>query len=385
MTTAIEPQEVAVDLDVPIHLTAFDMIRDGTIDVVRTGHFTDAHGREVDITQAHLEGMVLNFAARTAGQDIPIDIDHEFAQAAGWLTDLSIRGNTLVAVPEWNALGKQLVGDKVYRYISATIHLSKSLLLSASLVNFPAVKGMRPVALSEGQAAKPIFYITPQEEFTMSDNSTAQVAENAAPATPAAVATPAAETAAQTPQTVQLEGNLNLDLGALAGMVPASVVEQFTAALRAQTEQQLAQLRATLEQERATLEQQRTAIIGETIAQLREEQEITAFSLRVTSTGHHAFNCKPDEVKTFLFSLPKANRQAAQAFLSSIFENGTVDFSEVGTAAPRNGGVQRLDKHTEAELKRFLSNGGTVAEFFNINEDILGPASGYDLTAYAGK
>ena len=82
MTTESNP----VAVDGIIHLTAFDQITDGTIDVIRTGHFTDSRGREVDITQEDLDAMVLNFHARSAGQDIPIDIDHEFAQAAGWPT-----------------------------------------------------------------------------------------------------------------------------------------------------------------------------------------------------------------------------------------------------------------------------------------------------------
>lgn len=384
MTTESNP----VAVDGIIHLTAFDQITDGTIDVIRTGHFTDSRGREVDITQEDLDAMVLNFHARSAGQDIPIDIDHEFAQAAGWLTDLTVRGSTLVAAPEWNTLGKELVGNKVYRYISATINLGQRLLMSASLVNFPAVKGMRPVALSDGQAASIDTFIF-QEDKTMKTANTAPAAETAAPAnvtnaeTTAAETTTAAATTEQQP--VQLEANLNLDLAQLANLMPANIVAEFANALRAQTEQQLTALRATLEQERAALEQQRAAIINDTITQLREEQEIATFATRVTSTGRFALPHKPDEVKVLLSSLPKANRKAVQDFLDAITQQGTVDFSEVGTQAPRNGGVQQLDKYVKAELDSFIADGGTIEAFFKVNADILGPASNYDLTAYAAK
>jgi phage I-like protein len=80
---------------------------------------------------------------------VPIDILHRREEAAGWVRSVYQQDGKLFAVPEWNNLGKQLVGDKMYRYLSATIDLARNVLRSISLVNFPAVKGLRPVELAE--------------------------------------------------------------------------------------------------------------------------------------------------------------------------------------------------------------------------------------------
>ena len=121
-----------------------------SVEIIRTGDFIDRNGQEVEITAADLDALVANFQAGEAGQDVPIDIDHERASAAGWLKTLFREGDRLLGTIEWNDLGKQLVGDKIYKYLSALISLPDNIIKAVSLVNFPAVKGLKPIELSEG-------------------------------------------------------------------------------------------------------------------------------------------------------------------------------------------------------------------------------------------
>lgn len=130
----------------------FTELAEGTqpVEVLRVGTFRERNGRIVEITDADLDAFVANFDAGTAGQDVPVDVLHERAEAAGWVKRLFRDGQKLLAEIDWNEMGKQLVGDKVYRYLSATIDQGQKLIKSISLVNFPAVKGLQPVELGEG-------------------------------------------------------------------------------------------------------------------------------------------------------------------------------------------------------------------------------------------
>lgn len=120
------------------------------VEFLRVGQFRDMHGQSIKVTPNYMAELVANFEAGAAGQDVPIDIDHEKGEAAGWVKKIWQEGEKLLAQIKWNARGIQLVGEKVYRYLSATIAVDKPVLRSISLVNFPAVKGLSPVELSEG-------------------------------------------------------------------------------------------------------------------------------------------------------------------------------------------------------------------------------------------
>jgi phage I-like protein len=120
------------------------------VEVLRIGDFVDRNGKDVHVEAGDLDAFVANFHAGTAGQDVPVDVLHERAEAAGWVRKLWRDEDRLLASVDWNELGKKLVGDRIYRYLSATIDLARRMIKSISLVNFPAVKGLQPVELSEG-------------------------------------------------------------------------------------------------------------------------------------------------------------------------------------------------------------------------------------------
>lgn len=120
------------------------------VEILRTGTFTDRNGQKVEVTTDDLDAYVANFKAGAAGQDVPIDVDHDRREAGGWFTRIWREGDRLLGEVDWNELGQKLVGDKIYRYLSATIDLAAKVIKSVSLVNFPAVKGLKPVELSDG-------------------------------------------------------------------------------------------------------------------------------------------------------------------------------------------------------------------------------------------
>lgn len=121
------------------------------VEFLMEGEFPDRFGREVKITETDLDEYVANFLAHAAGQDVPIDVDHEKAAAAGWVKRVWRQGKKLFAEPDWNKLGKDLVGNKIYLYLSATLDIKNKIIKSISLVNFPAIKGLKPVELSEAK------------------------------------------------------------------------------------------------------------------------------------------------------------------------------------------------------------------------------------------
>jgi hypothetical protein len=102
---------------------------------------------------------VKHFADRVRKIDVPCDIDHENKAAAGWLTNLYyVEGDGVFADVEWNRMGQELLSDKRYRYLSPQFgefvdeesgETYKNVLIALTLTNFPFLKAMGPVSLSE--------------------------------------------------------------------------------------------------------------------------------------------------------------------------------------------------------------------------------------------
>lgn len=349
------------------------------IEVLRTGEFVDGNGRDVTITQQDLDLFVENFKAGAAGQEIPIDIDHEMAQAAGWLLNMERVNDILTALPEWNELGKELVGKKIYRYISATIDMAKKVILTISLVNLPAVKGLKPVELSDPLAAdQPQNGEAPGERiriytlFQETQMSTTVAATDVAQDNNAQTNSQVAELAqGNTGQPVTQAEQNTTEVVALS----QPVIE----AMRAQMQAEMTKFTAALNDELAKLGQQRTALLAETVAQLREEQQVTELSMNLTSNGKNSLPTTPGELQTLLLSIPKPHRESVIALLKAIKANGLVDFGEVGTSEGKKPTGKKLDESMTAFLETFKKTGGTVEDFFRLNADALGPMEDYTL------
>lgn len=325
------------------------------VEFLRIGVFTDANGREVEIDDARLNAIIAGFETGAAGQDIPIDILHERKEAAGWVSHIYREGDRLLAKPEWNELGRKLVGDKVYRYLSATVDITRNVLRSISLVNFPAIKGLRPVELQESDPLAP-----PSQD----DESTGP-----ATATPAPI--PVTEVSMADENTVDVEATE----APAPPNTPASAVlsEQDKAALRKSVE---AELRATLLAEFAQIEQSKARMMAELMEQVRDERDLSEFAHKATAEGRNALPLTKEDLLATLSELPKPYRAKVIALLRTITENGTVDFTEHGTS--RGKTPSKLDAETTAAIRNFVAAGGSVETFFEANPE-LGARADYNL------
>jgi phage I-like protein len=336
----------------------FDAAR--PVEFLRIGSFRDAEGKAVEIDAAVLDALVSTFAEGLAGQDVPVDILHRREQAAGWVRRVYRQDDKLLADVEWNALGRQLVGDKVFRYLSATLDLARKVLRSISLVNFPAVKGLSPVELAEESvdAAPPSQLIV----------STGQGTALAAP------------TDSQERSSMAEENVGTAEVIAVQPQAPASAVlsEGDRTALRKQIE---AELRATLLAEFEQIEASKARVMAELMEQVRTERELSEFSYKATSEGRFALPVKRDDLQALLSELDKPQRAKVMDLLGTITERGLVDFTERGTS--RGSAPQALSSETAAALRNFVANGGSVEVFFEANPE-LGGKELYDLKTFGG-
>ena len=137
-----------------------EMGEGSAIQIARTGKFKHPEYGEFDITKADLQEMARNFKANVRGQDIPIDIDHDHkGGAVGWIRSVQVKdGDALWATPEWTEDGERLVADGRFKYFSP--HFGpwedpesgakhRLVLMSGAITNFPFLKNMQPIALSE--------------------------------------------------------------------------------------------------------------------------------------------------------------------------------------------------------------------------------------------
>ena len=344
------------------------------IEAIRTGQFTDMNGKDVTIDIALLDAIVENFASNKAGQEIPIDLNHERKEAAGWLLGVRRLNNSLFVAPNWNELGLRMVHSKQYRYVSCTIDLIEKYLVSVSLTNFPAVNNMRPIELSrmnEGASSSLIVLFQKPEESMAEDVNVKPTEEKVPPAESESKTPPAELSASATPATPVTKSD-----------IPNR--EEVVAQFRQQADAEIASIRKQLNDLLGDLQAQRQAAVADFMSQVRTERQIAEFSERVTSTGKHAIPAKPADVAAVLSALPAANREAVQNLLESIYAGGTVDFSEMGTSAgkPIAAETVQLSSEWQRVLRSHISTGGTVDEFFALNADLLGDKGKYDLGAF---
>lgn len=348
------------------------------IEVLRTGDFVDGNGRDLTITADDLDAFVQNFKTGAAGQEIPIDIDHEMAQAAGWLLSMERVNDILTALPEWNELGKELVGKKIYRYISATIDMTNRIILTISLVNLPAVKGLKPVELSDPlTAVHPQNGDAPDERIRIYTLFQETHMSNTVVATDVAQDTTASNVAAANATNAEQSQQNTQAADATTQVVALS--QPVVEAMRAQMQAEMTKFTAALNKELAELGQQRTALLAETVAQLREEQQVTELSMNLTSSGKNSLPVTPGELQAILLSIPKPHRESVVNLLKSIKANGLVDFGETGTSEGKKPTGKTLDANMLSALEAYKKVGGTVEQFFTLNADILGSMDEYTL------
>ncbi len=380
------------------------------VEVLRIGEFIDSAGQRVKVTAEDLDAFVSNFDAGAAGQEVPFDIDHERAEAAGWVTGLVREGDVLKAVPNWNALGRKLVGDRVYRYISATIDMARKVIKSLSLVNFPAVKGLAPVELMEFRRVplSDYFQARIHKAFTV-------IADDLAAAGLVTVE-----------ERIELSGAIGTALEAFRGAagvagertvdVPVPELYFYKEPISREgggaarvdngagpfsggnnpggdtmTEEELAELRERIRQEElqklqdkeTELAEERKRIRGELETELREQferrQRLVEFADEICG-GDAGLSAKPEDVVAALEAVPAGIQEAMQALLRA----KVVDFSERGSGRDGTAGKKALPAEMRGALTAWLAAKQGLDEFFAVNREELGDMEQYDLSEWQG-
>ena len=128
----------------------------------------DEYGK-FTITPDDLRTMKANFDADVRRQRLPIINEaHDRDRAVGWIKDLAFNetGDRLMAVPEWNSIGKKLVANGEYGYTSPEMEYRTMVLhnwadpehptvkhptvaAGLALTNFPKIKKLGAIAASE--------------------------------------------------------------------------------------------------------------------------------------------------------------------------------------------------------------------------------------------
>jgi len=131
-----------------------------TIQLLRVGSWEHPQYGTIEVSGRDLELFVESFENGARKLDLAIDQEHQPEKgAAGWINDLYKDGDGLFAEVEWTSLGKELLKDKRYKYISPELKFDyeddetgenfQNVLFGAALTNRPFIKEMAPVAMSE--------------------------------------------------------------------------------------------------------------------------------------------------------------------------------------------------------------------------------------------
>lgn len=376
------------------HIVNFESGDSGKpVEVLRVGEFEDMNGMEVVIDINRIDQIVANFEKRASGQDVPIDIRHRRDEAAGWVKRIWREGKILMAEVNWNRLGKELVGEQIYRYLSASFDMLRNVLSSISLVNFPAVKGLRPVELQEmlagtGEVALGAFLQARiHRAFTLIADEMAALG------------------IVDVEQRKALSSAIGDALEAFAGsvgdvgevMLPVSRVENVEYhfseqdqedvmltedEIRAQERERInAELAASAKKEAQLRESIRAEERELAEARFAKRAELQAFADEVCNAG---LSVKPEEVVNLMSGLDDEQQTA----MKTILQAKMVSFQERGSSLGGHAAddepaeLLKLPEEYAADLR---SGEMTLADLCSSVFEDLGDLSLYDLSEFEGK
>ncbi|MEI7510613.1 MAG: phage protease [Candidatus Peregrinibacteria bacterium] len=130
-------------------------------EIIRVGDWSESY-KQFLVTKMHLDDFVKNFKKNVLRQSInelQLNYGHERCEeAAGWITELEIREDSLWGLVNWTPKARESIRDGEWRYISAEISWVweddetkkqyNNVLTGAALTNIPFVSGMKAVEAS---------------------------------------------------------------------------------------------------------------------------------------------------------------------------------------------------------------------------------------------
>jgi len=341
-----------------------DALTDGRpFDGVAFGTFRDMLGREITLEADDAADYVENTrlaieATRTESGDLvglPIDAQgHEKGDGAGWIVGVELVNGIIRLVPKWTKIGRELIGEGIRRFFSATIDVSNKVVLGGTLTNWPATRDennrmmLRPIELEQGSDAP----LDISQEAIMPEEIKEQQEE------PEVV-----ETQPATPPPAEIRPD-----------EMAELIKQFSAAGQ-QEPYQMAQ----------AVQQQANAIAQNLVDRLMQERaqnwEITQLAAKLTGGGPFGLPVSVVELTGFLQSLDADQFAIAKKLFETISQSGVIDFEERGHS--RRMRRKPLPEVYHAQLKRTLAAGNTFADFFDAMPELSSPQD-YDLSEFEG-
>ncbi len=138
------------------------------VEICRVGATKDASGVTRDLSEEFLKRVIANY--NTDDHEAPIVIGHpaDNAPAFGWVTELRLNGDRLEArFSDTSEAFEKAVRDGEYRKRSASFYLDPANLRHVGFLGAqpPAVKGLRNIQFSEGEAVTVISNFKEEEKM----------------------------------------------------------------------------------------------------------------------------------------------------------------------------------------------------------------------------
>ena len=130
------------------------------IEVFRVGKWNHPKYGIIEGTTKLFGDFIKNWKDRVLGRDISLDKTHEPSDGAtGWVQELKIKGDRLLALIEWTPFGIELIEQKGFKYFSPEYRDTytdkesgkehKNVLFGGALTNRPFLTDLAPIVLSE--------------------------------------------------------------------------------------------------------------------------------------------------------------------------------------------------------------------------------------------
>jgi len=141
----------------------------GWYEIAKTGSWRGHTAGEFELSQKDLNQIVFNF--QNGNIDIVVDYEHQTlhgseAPAAGWIKELKVEGDSLLAKIEWTKKAKEQIKNKEYRYLSPTLIKNAKdpksgnpigwYLHSVALTNSPFFQELPPIAAKNQQKGEQV-------------------------------------------------------------------------------------------------------------------------------------------------------------------------------------------------------------------------------------
>ena len=371
------------------------------------GEFIDALGRDVAITTEHLTEFAENTSRElqrmrlNEGEDfagLPIEgRGHWSGDAYGWITDVYIENDVVMAMPDWNKDGIETLENATRRYVSPEANFRTMTIVAAALTNFPATRDpltdlplMKPIALSETRFtyAMDTEPVDPDPEKSMLERLSRGI-EKLNKLFENNPMFPNDDDSNMDQNPLSKDGlNMNKKVTALLESLSDKEKAEFATALISGVIDGDEIAASVGDATKTSLEGVGAMVKSRVDTEVAlEMRKLEAVSLSVEMVGGsveipHGLPVEADEMEKFLLSLNAEQYEVAKTMFSAIRENGLVDFEEAGADDPDKSEKKQLSAPMKAVLRNSMSTGATVAEFFEINKSDLGEMSEYDLAEF---